>query len=180
MAKMSDYLSNELESRSLELAKLSAMDPDDRIARIVWERVQDELESQDSMEFGMQFCISNIARFVEKNFRENDYTLSTISECKSLATKLGWSFDKVLETDQSDKIFINYIKEVVSQYTDTRQNHCENAQCMLAMNLNYMLLQDLSYLIKKNPSAAKNLQDAYESTVQLRKQMIKAFDWREK
>ena len=47
MAEMSDYLSNELESRSLELAKLSAMDPDDRIARIVWERVQDELESQD-------------------------------------------------------------------------------------------------------------------------------------
>ena len=177
---MSDELSNELESRSLELAKLSAMDPDDRIARIVWERVQDELETRDSMEYGMQFCISNIATFIKKNFRENDHTLSAIAECHSLASKLGWNFEKVLETDQSDKIFINYIKEVVSQYTDTRQNHCENAQCMLAMNLNYMILQDLSYLIKKNPSAAKNLQDAYESTVELRKQMIKAFDWAEK
>ena len=51
---------------------------------------------------------------------------------------------------------------------------------MLAMNLNFMILQDLSYLIKKNPSAAKNLQGAYESTVELRKQMIKAFDWAEK
>ena len=177
---MSDDLSNELESRSLELAKLSAMDPDDRIARIVWERIQDELETQDSMEYGIQFCICNIATFIEKNFRENNHTLSAIAKCHSLTTKLGWSFKEILETDQSEKIFINYIKEVVSQYTDTRQNHCENAQCMLAMNLNYMILQDLSYLINKNPSAANNLQDAYETTIQLRKQMIKAFDWTEK
>ena len=110
---MSDDLSNELESRSLELAKLSAMDPDDRIARIVWERVQDELETRDSMEYGMQFCISNIATFIKKNFRETDHTLSAITECHSLASKLGWNFEKVLETDQSDKIFINYIKSQI-------------------------------------------------------------------
>jgi len=177
---MSDPLSNELESRSLELAKLSAMDPDDRIARIVWERVQDELEKQDSMEYGIQFCLSNIAMFIEKNFRENEHTRSAIAECHSLATKLGWSFESIVKTDQSEKIFVTYIKEVVSQYTDTRQNHCENAQCILAMNLNFIILQDLSYLIKKNPGIAKKLQDAYESTIQLRKQMIKAFDWSEK
>ena len=102
---MSDHLSNELESRSLELAKLSAMDPDDRIARIVWERVQDELEKQDSMEYGMQFCISNIAKFIEKNFRETDYTRSAIAECHALTAKLGWNLEKVMQTDQSEKNF---------------------------------------------------------------------------
>ena len=176
---MSDHLSNELESRSLELAKLSAMDPDDRIARIVWERVQDELEKHDSMEYGMQFCISNIAKFIEKNFRETDHTRSAIAECHALTTKLGWDQEKVMQTEQSEKIFVQYIKEVVSQYTDTRQNHCENAQCILAMNLNYMLLQDLSYLIKKSSNSVKGLEDAYQSIVELRKQMIKAFDWSE-
>ena len=110
---MSDDLSNELESRSLELAKLSAMDPDDRIARIVWERIQDELETQDSMEYGIQFCICNIAAFIEKNFRENNHTLSAIAECHSLATKLGWSFKEILETDQSEKIFINSIFSII-------------------------------------------------------------------
>ena len=48
------------------------------------------------------------------------------------------------------------------------------------MNLNYMLLQDLSYLIQKSANPAKGLKDAYQSTVELRKQMIKAFDWNEK
>ena len=177
---MSDELSNELESRSLELAKLSAMDPDDRIARIVWERVQDELEMQDSMEYGMQFCICNIATFVERNFKKNDHTISVIASCQSIANKLGWQFEEILEKNQSDQIFIQYIKEVVSQYTDTRQNHCENAQCILAMNMNYMILQDLAYLIKKKTKAAKNLQEAYEATVYLREQMIKTFGWAKK
>ena len=46
---------------------------------------------------------------------------------------LGWDVDQVLAMEQSQKVFVDYIKDVVSMYDDTKQDHCENAQCIIAM-----------------------------------------------
>ena len=79
--------------------------------------------------------------------------------------------------EQSGKIFIDYIKEVVSQYNDIKQNHCENAQCILALNMNSMLLQDLDYVIKKNPQLVSSLSPALEAATRMRAEMIQVFGW---
>ena len=79
--------------------------------------------------------------------------------------------------EQYSKIFIDYIKEIVSLYNDTKQNHCENAQCILALNMNSMLLQDLDYVIKKSPQRQSRLSPALESAAQLRAEMIQVFGW---
>ena len=50
---MANKLNKELANRSLELEALAAMSPDDRIARIVWDRVQDDLEHRDDLVYGM-------------------------------------------------------------------------------------------------------------------------------
>ena len=74
-------------------------------------------------------------------------------------------------------VFIDYIKDVVSMYNDIKQNHCENAQCILAMNMNSMLLQDLEYVMKQNPQRQRSLTPALETAAQLRVQMVLVFDW---
>ena len=174
---MPNRLNKELASRSLELEALAAMCPDDRIARIVWDRVQDDLEHRDDLVYGMQFCISNISALIGKEFRQNVHTLSAVQSCRRLISLLGWDVDKVLAMEQSQKVFVDYIKDVVSMYDDTKQDHCENAQCILAMNMNYMLLGDLEYVMNKSPDRQKHLRPALEGVVMLRKQMILVFDW---
>lgn len=174
---MNNKLNKELASRSLELEALAAMSPDDRIARIVWDRVQDDLEHRNDLIYGMQFCISNISALIGKEFRQNIHTLSAVQSCRRLITLLGWDVDKVLAMEQCQKVFVNYIKDVVSMYDDTKQDHCENAQCILAMNMNYMLLGDLEYVINKNPDRSDRLRPALEIVAELRKQMILVFGW---
>ena len=174
---MDSKINKELVSRSLQLAALAEMQPDDRIARITWDRIQDDLEQADSMVYGMQFCIANITEFIKTSFKENDHTVTALRSCNQLIKCLGWSREEVLTMEQSSKIFIDYIKEVVSQYNDIKQNHCENAQCILALNMNSMLLQDLDYVIKKNPQRVSSLSPALEAATQMRAEMIQVFGW---
>ena len=79
--------------------------------------------------------------------------------------------------ERSSMVFIDYIKDVVTMYNDIKQNHCENAQCILAMNMNSMLLQDLEYVMKQNPQRQRSLTPALEAAAQLRVQMVLVFDW---
>ena len=174
---MNSKLNKELVSRSLQLAALAEMPPDDRIARITWDRIQDDLEQADSMVYGMQFCIANITGFIKTSFKENDHTVAALRSCHQLIEYLGWDKEEVLKMEQSSKIFIDYIKEIVSLYNDTKQNHCENAQCILALNMNSMLLQDLDYVIKKSPERQSRLSPALETAARLRAEMIQIFDW---
>ena len=174
---MNSKLSKELISRSLQLAALAEMQPDDRIARITWDRIQDDLEQADSMVFGMQFCIANIAAFIKTYFKETEHTIAALSSCHQLIAILGWNQEQVLTVEQSRKVFIDYIKDVVSMYNDTKQNHCENAQCILAMNMNSMLLQDLDYVMKQSPQRERSLSPALETTAKLRAQMVQVFGW---
>jgi hypothetical protein len=62
-------------------------------------------------------------------------------------------------------------------YNDTKQNHCENAQCIIAMNMNSMILQDLEYLMKQSPQRQRSLSPALETAAQLRTEMIEVFGW---
>jgi hypothetical protein len=174
---MNSKLNKELISRSLQLAALAEMQPDDRIARITWDRIQDDLEQADSMVYGMQFCIANIAAFIKTYFKETDHTISALGSCHQLIAFLGWNQEQVLTMEQSRKVFIDYIKDVVSMYNDTKQNHCENAQCILAMNMNSMLLQDLDHVMKQSPQRERSLSPALETTAQLRAQMVQVFGW---
>ena len=174
---MVNKLNKELASRSLELEALAAMSPDDRIARIVWDRVQDDLEQQNDLIFGMQFCVSNISALIGKEFRQNVHTLAVVQSCRRLIALLGWDVDQVLAMEQSRKVFVDYIKDVVSMYDDTKQDHCENAQCIIAMNMNYMLLGDLEYVMNKSPDRQERLRPALEGVAQLRQQMILVFGW---
>ena len=50
---MNSKLNKELMSRSLQLTALAELQPDDRIARIAWDRIQDDLEQADSMVYGL-------------------------------------------------------------------------------------------------------------------------------
>ena len=172
---MNHDLNEELTNRSLELAKLSKMSPDERIARIVWSRVQSDLERQDSLVHGMQYCISNIYHFIRVNIQENSQTLSALSNCSLLAKHLGWNDEDVIAKDDSKKVFIDYIKEVVTMYSDTRQNHCEDAQCILAMNMIHMILQDIEYVMSKNGAQQERLMPAFEIAGILRNQMLTIF-----
>jgi hypothetical protein len=174
---MNSKLNKELVSRSFQLKSLAEMQPDDRIARMTWDRIQDDLEQADSMVYGMKFCIANITAFIKTSFKENENTITTLKSCHQLITCLGWNKEKVLAIEQSSKIFIDYIKDVVSMYNDTKQDHCENAQCILAMNMNSMLLQDLEYLMKQSPQRQRSLSPALETAAQLRAQMIEVFGW---
>ena len=174
---MANKLNRELASRTLELEALAAMCPDDRIARIVWDRVQDDLECRNDLIYGMQFCLSNISALISKEFRQNVHTLSAVQSCRRLIEMLGWDVDEVLAMEQSQKVFIEYIKDVVSMYDDTKQDHCENAQCILAMNMNFMLLGDLEYVMNKSPDRQNRLRPALEGLAQLRQQMILVFGW---
>ncbi|MBT67691.1 MAG: hypothetical protein CMN98_11230 [Synechococcus sp. NP17] len=174
---MNNKLNRELVSRSLQLAALSEMDPDDRIARITWDRIQDDLEREDSMIYGMKYCIANIATLVSDYFKENEKTLLTLKLCDQLIKNLGWSKDEVIATGQAKEVFIDYIKEVVSMYNDTKQSHCENAQCILAMNMNSMLLQDIEYAMNQSQLRQRNLVPALETASELRAQMIEVFGW---
>ena len=174
---MNSKLNKELVSRSLQLSALAEMQPDDRIARITWDRIQDDLEHADSMVYGMQFCIANITGFIKTSFKENDHTVAALRSCHQLIEDLGWNKEEVLNMEQSNIIFIDYIKGVVSMYSDTKQIHCENAQCILAMNMNSMLLQDLSYVIKKSPHRQRSLSPALKKAAQLRAEMIQVFGW---
>ena len=174
---MNSKLNKELISRSLQLAALAEMQPDDRIARITWDRIQDDLEQADSMVFGMQFCIANISAFIKTYFKETEHTVTALSSCHQLIAFLGWNQEQVLTMEQSRKVFIDYIKDVVSMYNDTKQDHCENAQCILAMNMNSMLLQDLDYVMKQSPQRERSLSPALETTAQLRSQMVQVFGW---
>jgi len=54
---MNSKLNKELVTRSLQLASLAEMHPDDRIARIVWDRIQDDLEQANSMVYGMHIAL---------------------------------------------------------------------------------------------------------------------------
>jgi len=87
---MNHDLNEELNSRSVELEELSKMSPDDRIARIVWSRIQNDLEEKDSLIYGIQFCISNIYHFIKKQIQENAQTLSALVGCRELIEHLGW------------------------------------------------------------------------------------------
>ena len=174
---MHSKLNKELESRSIQLAALAEMQPDDRIARITWDRIQDDLEQSDSMVYGMRFCIANITTFIKTSFKENEHTIAAQKSCHQLIIRLGWGKEEVLSMEQSSKVFIDYIKDVVSMYNDIKQKHCENAQCILAMNMNSMLLQDLEYLMKQSPQRQRSLTPALETTAQLRAQMVQVFGW---
>ena len=79
--------------------------------------------------------------------------------------------------EQPNKVFVDYIKDVVSMYNDTKQNHCENAQCILALNMNSMLLQDLEYVMKQSPQRQRSLTPALKTAAELRKLMIQVFGW---
>ncbi len=174
---MSSKLNKELMSRSLQLASLAEMQPDDRIARMTWDRIQDDFEKADSMVYGMQFCIANITSFIKTSFKETENTIATLKSCHQLIACLGWNKEEVLAIEQSSKVFIDYIKDVISMYNDTKQNHCENAQCIIAMNMNSMILQDLEYLMKQSPQRQRSLSPALETAAQLRKEMIGVFGW---
>ena len=174
---MNSKLNKELVSRSLQLAALAEMQPDDRIARITWDRIQDDLEQADSMVYGMQYCVTNITAFITTSFKETEHTIAALESCHQLITCLGWNKEEVLTMEQSNIIFIDYIKDIVSMYNDTKQNHCENAQCILAMNMNSMLLQDLEYVMKQSPQRQHSLTPALEKAAQLRGQMIQVFGW---
>tara|TARA_Y100001968_G_scaffold312698_1_gene336150 strand:- start:61 stop:609 length:549 start_codon:yes stop_codon:yes gene_type:complete len=176
---MTDKLNQELALSSLQLVALSEMSPDDRIARIVWERIQDDLEMKDSLSYGIQYCIANIAALIANYFRKNSHTSAALDCCYTLITTLGWELDTVLSMEQAKKVFIDYIKDVVVNYDDIKQSHCENAQCLLAMNMNFMLLGDLEYVIRNSPEPANSLRDGLDAAIQLRYMMIRIFDWDE-
>ena len=174
---MNNKLNKELVTRSLQLASLAEIHPDDRIARIVWDRIQDDLEQADSMVYGMQFCIANITAWIQTSFKETEHTIAALESCHQIMTTLGWNKEEIVAMERSSLVFIDYIKDVVSMYNDIKQNHCENAQCILAMNMNSMLLQDLEYVMKQSPQRQRNLTPALEAAAQLRGQMVLVFDW---
>jgi hypothetical protein len=174
---MNSKLNKELMARSLQLASLAEMQPDDRIARIAWDRIQNDLEQADSMVYGMQYCITNITEFIKTYFKETEHTIAALKSCQQLITCLRWNKEEVLAMEKSSTIFIDYIKDVVSMYNDTKQSHCENAQCILAMNMNSMLLQDLEHVMKQNPQRQRSLSPALETAAKLRAQMIQVFGW---
>ena len=174
---MSSKLNKELMSRSLQLASLAEMQPDDRIARMTWDRIQDDLEDADSMVYGMQYCVTNITAFIKTSFKETEHTIAAQKSCHQLMACLGWNKEEVLTIEQSNTIFIDYIKDVVSMYDDTKQIHCENAQCIIAMNMNSMILQDLEYLMKQSPQRQRSLSPALETAAELRTEMIGVFGW---
>ena len=174
---MYDDLNEELANRSMELAELSQMTPDDRIARIVWSRVQNDLEKKDSLVYGMQYCISNIFYFIKNQIRESDQTLRALGSCEKLIDNLGWKSEDVLAADYSKTVFVDYIKEVVAMYSDTRQNHCEDAQCVLAVNMIHMLIQDLEYVINKSPVRKERLLAGLKTAADLRNQMLAIFGY---
>ena len=60
-------------------------------------------------------------------------------------------------------------------YTDTRQNHCEDAQCILAVNMIHMVIQDLEYVMNKNPVQKERLLSALKIAADLRNQMLIIF-----
>jgi len=172
---MDNDLNEELANRSLELATLSKMSPDDRIARIVWSRVQIDLEKEDSLNYGMQYCISNIYHFIKSQIQESDLTLKALDNCEGLIKNLGWSTTEVFSVDNSKTVFIDYIKEVVAMYRDTRQNHCEDAQCILAVNMIHMVIQDIEYVMNKSPAQKERLLSALKIAADLRNQMLIIF-----
>ena len=175
---MNSKLNEELISRSLQLAALSEMHPDERIARIAWERIQDDLEKTDSMVYGMQFCIANITTLIKTHFKETEDTIAALESCNQLIASLGWNKEEVVTIEQTSKIFVEYIKNAASTYNDVKQEHCENAQCILAINMNSMLLQDLDYLIQKSRQRQRSLTPALDTAAQLRTQMIQIFGWK--
>ena len=177
---MNHDLNEELNSRSIELEELSKMMPDDRIARIVWSRIQNDLENKDSLIYGIQYCISNIYHFIKIQIQENEQTRDALNSCKELIEQLGWKPEDVLAHNHSKNIFIDYIKEVVAMYTDTRQHHCEEAQCILAMNMIHMVLQDIEYVIKTRPAQEKRLLPAMKTAANLRNQMLNIFGYHPK
>lgn len=174
---MNRDLNEELATRSVELAELSRMTPDDRIARIVWSRIQNDLESKDSLIYGIQYCVSNIYHFIKAQIQENEQNRCVLNSCSELIEHLGWKSEDVLAKDNSKTIFIDYIKEVVAMYTDTRQNHCEDAQCILAMNMIHMVLQDIEYVMNKSPAQEKRLLQALKIAADLRNQMLNIFGY---
>ena len=119
---MHSQLNKELESRSIQLAALAEMQPDDRIARITWDRIQDDLEQSDSMVYGMRFCIANITSFIKTSFKENEHTIAAQKSCHQLIIRLGWGKEEVLSMEQSSKVFIDYIKDVVKAEIDQTES----------------------------------------------------------
>ena len=174
---MNHNLNDDLNSRSIELEELSKMMPDDRIARIVWSRIQNDLENKDSLIYGIQYCISNIYHFIKIQIQENAQTRCALISCRELIEHLGWNPEDVFAQDCSKTIFIDYIKEVVAMYTDTRQHHCEEAQCILAINMIHMVLHDIEYVIKKRPAQEKRLIPAMKIAADLRNQMLNIFGY---
>ena len=174
---MNHNLNDDLNSRSIELEELSKMMPDDRIARIVWSRIQNDLENKDSLIYGIQYCISNIYHFIKIQIKENAQTRCALISCRELIEHLGWKPEDVFAQDCSKTIFIDYIKEVVAMYTDTRQHHCEEAQCILAINMIHMVLHDIEYVIKKRPAQEKRLIPAMKIAADLRNQMLNIFGY---
>ena len=175
---MNRDLNEELATRSVELAELSRMTPDDRIARIVWSRIQNDLERKDSFIYGIQYCMSNIYYFIKIQIQENEQTQCALKSCSELIEHLGWKAADVLARDDSKAIFVDYIKEVVAMYTDINQNHCEDAQCILAMNMIHMVLQDIEYVMNKSQSQEKRLLPALKIAADLRNQMLNIFGYR--
>ena len=174
---MNHDLNEELNSRSIELEELSKMSPDDRIARIVWSRIQNDLENKDSLIYGIQYCISNICHFIKIQIKENAQTHCALISCRELIEHLGWKPEDVFAQDCSKTIFIDYIKEVVAMYTDIKQHHCEEAQCILAINMIHMVLHDIEYVIKKRPAQEKRLIPAMKIAADLRNQMLNIFGY---
>ena len=66
---------------------------------------------------------------------------------------------------------------MVALYTDTKQNHCEDAQCILAMNMIHMVMQDIEYVIQKRPAQEKRLLSALTTAATLRNQMLNIFGY---
>ena len=149
---------------------LNSQQPEERIAREVWKKLENGLQKTGNRLFSIQFFISNIAEYIGATFEKDDNTEQALGICASIIIGMGWELNAVMKQARVESIFTNYIIEAIK---DEESDYDVNrAQYEIALQMNWALLQDLARYIEEGN---EKITPIYDEAKQLRGVMRRIF-----
>ena len=149
---------------------LNSQQPEERITREVWEKLERGLKKVDNRLFRIQFFVSNIAQYIGESFEKNNHTEQALGLCASIILAMGWELNFAMKQARVESIFTKFILEAAKD----KELDCniQRVQHQIALRMNWELQQALAEYIKEGN---ENIKPIYEEAKQLRWTMNQLF-----
>ena len=149
---------------------LNSQQPEERITREVWEKLERGLKKVDNRLFRIQFFVSNIAQYIGESFEKNNHTEQALGLCASIILAMGWELNFAMKQARVESIFTKLIIETIED--EESDLDFQKAQQEIALKMNIELLQELDEYIKEGN---ENIKPIYEEAKELRWTMRQIF-----